>query len=229
MTRFTVCLFLLSICFSCGQRNDKTGVPNLVEQWTGKQILFPEGLSFFQSEGGLVDYAIPASKYKIVLYIDSIGCVSCELRLSDWKFFINELRAYTTDVIPVLFFLNPNNKGVMDQLYSYFEEEEFPFPFSVDSLNLMNESNHFPNQGALHTFLLNEDNKVILIGNPILNSKVRKLYEKVLFGKYRNEHSLKWTNVIVSEKMIDMGDFNWRCPQKAVSSPIQLKIAGDAK
>ena len=31
------------------------------------------------------------SSYKILVYIDSIGCSSCKLQLNKWKEFINEI------------------------------------------------------------------------------------------------------------------------------------------
>jgi hypothetical protein len=39
---------------------------------------------------------------------------------------------------------------------------------------------HLPANEQFHTFLLNEDNKVILVGNPVHNEKLKNLYLAVL-------------------------------------------------
>lgn len=43
----------------------------------------------------------------------------------------------------------------------------------------LNELNLFPNESMLQTFLLNENNQVVAIGDPIKNSAVKK-YTKTL-------------------------------------------------
>ena len=46
----------------------------------------------------------------------------------------------------------------------------------VDINNEINKKNKFPEKDMFHTFLLDTENKVRIIGNPIHNSAVRDLY-----------------------------------------------------
>ena len=45
---------------------------------------------------------------------------------------------------------------------------------------IMNNKNHFPTEIQLQTFLLDRENKVILMGNPIYNPEIKQLYLKVI-------------------------------------------------
>jgi len=40
--------------------------------------------------------------------------------------------------------------------------------------------NNFPNDPNFQTFLLDQNNKVLIIGNPVTNNNIRQLYEYIL-------------------------------------------------
>lgn len=42
---------------------------------------------------------------------------------------------------------------------------------------------HLPKNKALHTFLLDENNNVILVGNPLHNKKIEKIFYKIVEEK----------------------------------------------
>ena len=77
----------LILCISC-RESDTERVARLVQEWQGKEVVFPERLVFTRFVKDTVDYRIPESDYKVVVYVDSIGCVSCKLQLYKWKSFI---------------------------------------------------------------------------------------------------------------------------------------------
>ncbi len=93
-----------------------------------------------------------------------------------------------------------------------------------DSLNVLN---HFPSETAFQTFLLDKDNKVVAIGNPIHNSKVKDLYLKIIKGEtfvQEDESKQIVTKAAVDKSFIQMGSFNWQEEQKATFT---LKNTGD--
>ena len=53
----------------------------MVKSWQEKEIIFPEGLIFTKYGKDTVQYNIPVSNYKIIMYVDSVGCTSCKLQL----------------------------------------------------------------------------------------------------------------------------------------------------
>ena len=94
---------LLILCISC-RESDQERVARLVQEWQGKEIIFPEGLVFTRFVKDTVDYRIPEAEYKVVVYVDSIGCTSCKLKLPEWKKLITHIDSLTDSNIPFLFF-----------------------------------------------------------------------------------------------------------------------------
>lgn len=54
--------------------------------------------------------------------------------------------------------------------------ENFDFPVVIDEENQLNKLNNFSNNDIFHCFLLNKQNRIKIIGNPIYNTKIKELY-----------------------------------------------------
>ena len=81
----------LSLC-SCSRRNTtKKKIEEMIKLWQGKEIIFPEELIFTKYGKDTVKYNISVSDYKIIMYVDSVGCTECKLQLYKWKDFITEV------------------------------------------------------------------------------------------------------------------------------------------
>lgn len=86
MRCFAVLLLSLSVLSCIDVRQNK--LENLLEQWMDYEVKFPVTSIFTIQGRDTVDFYM-SGDYKIVTYIDTIGCTSCKLRLSDWKIFMN--------------------------------------------------------------------------------------------------------------------------------------------
>ena len=106
-------LLIATTFFSCHnkQKEKDKQILQLVNEWQGKQIVFPENVVFTRYLTDTTDFQIPQSEYKVLIYVDSIGCTNCKLKLDKWK----ELIEYTDSVIqnkvPFLFFIHPKMRG----------------------------------------------------------------------------------------------------------------------
>lgn len=61
---------------------------------------------------------------------------------------------------------------------------KFDYPILLDSLGEFERLNpHLPQNKALHTFLLDENNNVLLVGNPLHNKKIEEMFYKVVEEK----------------------------------------------
>ena len=94
---------LLLVFYSC-DRNKKEAIDSIVKKWMGKEILFPENSSFITYDNrDSVDFLSMKSDYRIVTYVNSETCFSCNLRLPFWKGFVMEVDSVSLDKnIPVL-------------------------------------------------------------------------------------------------------------------------------
>ena len=76
---------------------------------------------------------------------------------------------------------------------------------------------------ALRTFLLDKENKIVAIGNPIENPNVKKFYLKLLTGK-EQETSVIQTTVELSAQELDFGTFP---KEETKTGEILFKNTGD--
>ncbi len=151
-----------------------------------------------------VDFPINNADYKIVAYVDSVGCMSCKLQLPRWKDFISEIDSLTGHFIPFVFYFHPND---IKELRYITRRDNFEYPICIDVEDKFNSLNHFPDKMEFQTFLIDMNNKVVAIGNPIHNSKVKELYCKILRGKDSEISKIAMTEVSVDSAGIDFGSF----------------------
>ena len=166
-------ILLLTIFLSACQDKQKEIITLLVKEWQGKQILFPENMVFTRFASDTTNFVIPTSDYKVLVFVDSIGCTSCKLQLSRWKEFIRYTDSISQKNIPFLFFF-----FFFDQweIHSLLIRENFDKPICLDRSDSLNQLNHFPKDIRFQVFLLDKNNKVVVIGNPVHNPNVKELY-----------------------------------------------------
>ena len=212
--RYIRVIFILFFLSSCGEQK-KENVVDLLQKWSGKEILFPANLTFTVQYEDTIDFPI-LGKYKILTYVDSIGCISCKLQLGQWKAFMESINNAEMETVRFFFFFSPERRK---DFLNTLKSEDFTYPICIDDENKLNELNHFPSKGAaFHTFLLDKDNRILAIGNPIHNPKVKELYLKIIQGeKVEKDKGTEVINtkVTMDKTSISLGRFNWQKEQKA--------------
>ena len=92
-----ICLMLLPL-FLMSCLNKDNNIVSLLKEWEQKEILFPKEMYFTTMLRDTTYYNLQ-SEYKILAYVDSIGCTSCKLQLSAWSMLINEIDSlYNTSI-----------------------------------------------------------------------------------------------------------------------------------
>ena len=222
MKNFIIIILGFVVFASCGKSNKDKSF-SLLQKWIGKELSFPARPVFTIQGKDTVEYPIQ-NAYKILTYIDSTGCTSCKLKLAEWEKFITVVDSIRPHTVQFLFFLCPKN-GM--EIYQTLRVERFKHPICIDEGDYLNKLNHFPADMAFQTFLLDNDNRVVAMGNPIHNLKVRELYLKIIQGrevKSDDEDNVVQTIVDVDKVSITMGDFDWQKEQKVT---FIMKNVGD--
>ncbi len=176
----TIAVVTFTLCTISCHNNKREEIAHTVAQWQGRTVQMPEGTVFTVQARDTVAMDIYAPTHKVLVYVDSTGCTSCRLQLHEWKKFIAEVDSAMNGSVPFLFFLSP--KSVKEARY-ITRRDDFTYPICVDMQNRLDSLNHFPEEEMFHTFLLDSDNRVAVIGNPIHNRSVRDLYMKTLTGQ----------------------------------------------
>ena len=112
-------ILIFSIC-SCNIENktNKSILPKLI----GKNIIFPSNIQFVNHKSQKKETLNLKKKFKLVTYIDSIGCIACKLKMHLWKDLINEFSNVSQNNISFVFIINSNNYKEINYI---LEESEF--------------------------------------------------------------------------------------------------------
>ena len=204
LLKWLVCLCVIPFLPSCVE-SDKERLGKLVNEWERKEILFPTHSTFTIQGKDTVDFEFRNADYKVVAYVDSAGCTGCKLQLPRWKELIAEVDSMTDGSVPFLFYFHPKD---LKELKYLTRREGFVYPVCFDEKDDFNRLNRFPSEMMFQTFLLDKENKVVALGNPVLSPKVKELYLKLITGSQESKQSEIITQVSVNQTEIDFGRFS---------------------
>ena len=188
---------------SC-QESREEAMLRLVNEWNGKEIKFPSRSVFTVQGKDTVDFEFANADYKVVTYIDSVGCTSCKLQLPRWKKLVAEVDSLTNGRVPFLFYFHPKDRKELRYLT---RRDDFTYPVCFDERDELNRLNQFPTDMTFQTFLLDKDNKVVAMGNPVQNPKVKELYLGLITGSRSSKSSGQTTQVSINQTELDFGSF----------------------
>ncbi len=205
--RFLLSLLLITIFFACTHENNNNygEVKKIVGEWTGKEILIPEKIScYLADKDTLLGFCneLFDKEYKILMYVDSAGCSDCRLKLFEWKQLMKEADSLFQGEVGFLLFFQPKRKMKMTNL---FKIDKFDYPVFVDVKGEIDRLNHFPQAMEYQCFLLNKENRVLVIGNPVLNPKILDLYKSQITGGKKAKQEA-FTTIMVDKRVIEYGN-----------------------
>ena len=202
-------LFLILAFVSCKKSQHDIAF-SILQKWDKKEILFPANSVFTIQGKDTVAHQL-LDRYKILIYTDSLGCMSCKSYLPEWRMFIKETDSLFQDSLQFLFIFSSKRKQEVRQVLL---RERFKYPICIDEQDSINILNSFPSDIKYQTFLLDRDNKVIAIGNPIYNPKIKELYLNIISGKKPSISKKELqTNIEFDITLVDLDTFNWKQEQ----------------
>lgn len=173
-------LYLLPVATAmlCGCKNERSEHAGVLSDWIGREIVLPDEL-VYRIQGDTIDIDFSRPDFKIVNYVDSTGCTSCRMKLDLWTDLVNEFKALTALEIEVVTIVNTKNlKGQS----VYLRCTNYLNPVAFDPGNVFDQSNSLPPRPEHHCFLLDAENRVVAIGNPVLNPKIKELYKQYIMA-----------------------------------------------
>jgi len=152
---------------------------------TGRHISFPDQIDYWaydsttfqmEKENFTLNHEL-----KIIAIID-IDCSACVGEIDEWEKALKEKKLKKDLVfIFIIKTVDPENfsqfirhKKISDAYVAY------------DSSNEIFKINSFSNYKTLQTMLLDNDNRVILVGNPLNNKSLIKLYNREIVKRITN-------------------------------------------
>lgn len=211
MNKIIDLLVLAMLLLSSCQESKKENITQLVSEWMGSKIVYPEDLTFTLWGN---DTVVDRTPYTIVTYADSVGCISCKLQLANWLTYLAEIKEQVPEKVKVHFIFHPKDPK---ELAVLLKQNKFNYPVCIDENDSFNKLNHLSSIMAFQTFLLNKDNEVIAIGNPIYNPKIKEFYMDLIKdgAVVRKEHNELRTEIAINSKTVTFGTFSWHDEQTA--------------
>lgn len=122
--------------------------------------------------------AINKATLKYVCYIDSLECSPCILKNAyKWNDYINKFENYNDKISFSYIISSSSSKEIMTQV----KESGFCQTIFIDTLKRFSLQNpHIPKESMYHVFLLDKDNNIILVGNPLINKVIEDKFYSVV-------------------------------------------------
>lgn len=182
---FFVCLLLNS----CDLSQSKTR--NKLKLMSSNPISFPFAqMQCWSNDSLFTPNSYNQAELKLVHYIDSDRCSSCYLQKIACNSNLNRLEKESKGKFVNIFIAAPTEKG-MKKLLSLREEKILPSVVFVDTARVFINMNSFiPSESIYHTFLLDYNNKVVSVGNPLYSKELDEMFVRV-FNKKINNYKIK--------------------------------------
>lgn len=175
---FFLChLIIIMMCLvSCKKNRTYHIVDNLYnKEITISKELIPISGSEFNNM-----YSDPEAS--LLFWFDSTECSICKFeRMSLFEdIFIFCRDSVEEHKINVLVLFSPSSFQI-DDFFEVLNNTKSKYPLLFDKSNRFSLDNNFlPHSRTYHTFLLDKDNKIILVGSPIVNERIWILYKSTL-------------------------------------------------
>jgi hypothetical protein len=151
-----------------------------IRELSGRQISFPSGYTTLPYSRLRDVDSLLKTDLKVVSYIDDLPCTSCGLKmLRSWIETINEINKDLTYIIVIHTKENNFFSDYVDSLCSktiILNYDSYKFG-EINKLNVMARNK---------TFLIDKNNRIVLIGEPFNHEKMFLLYQRTI--KQLREH-----------------------------------------
>ena len=201
-------LIVISLLFyACNENEKKSKAREILKEWVGKQIRFPNDIQAKVINCDSTGFNPHDAEYKVLLYTDSAGCTGCRLQLHHWIYLRNDAQKAFGNKLGFLFYLQPKSVNELDDILM---NSAFEYPVFYDLNGELNKMNTFPEEHSYQCFLLDKNNKVLMVGNPVDNPAIWDLYKQEIAPTGKDEKKLLTTvelnNKIHNFAGIDIND-----------------------
>ena len=165
-------VFFILICWSvfsgCNNQKDAASIKTYI----GATINWDEIKSASENT---IESVLVERNNKVVVFIDSANCTPCTLdNVIMWERHENELQKYNLQII--LISNVPNQQLIEKYLLNY----GINHPLLFDERGYMQKEYPFLALENFQAFVINKENKIIWIGNPLFDEKQWKTFCKVM-------------------------------------------------
>lgn len=150
----------------------------LVEKYFNKEIELLADELFFYNPNNIQNISfneISNASNKIIIIIDG-SCDACISKLKWWNKFISDVENFDVKFLIII----ESDSGF--SLFEWMMEQEniINYPVFLNDDYSFSRKNKIPSNNNFKTFLVDSNNKILLIGDPYNNKKMEELYLKII-------------------------------------------------
>lgn len=119
-------------------------------------------------------------RYTLIIYFNDASCTTCEAtKLNDWHKLLRDIYDKYHSVSACFIFAPRDDSK--EQLEDILQEQQFGHVVYVDNKNNFEKNNIWlPKQALYHTFLIDADGRIVLVGNPLHNQSIYQLFVEIV-------------------------------------------------
>ncbi|MCL1974074.1 MAG: hypothetical protein FWG54_04565 [Bacteroidetes bacterium] len=151
-----------------------------IQQFIGQEIILSSDWKAMYKGRDTVLTDFREIDVKMVIFNDSLLCGSCQAgRMFEW----NDIVAYadsSSQKFFIIYLFSPRKEDI-NRLNISLKANKFNYPIFIDiNSSFIKQNPHLPKNQQLHTFLLDKNNKVVLVGSPLFNPALWELYKSTI-------------------------------------------------
>ena len=172
--------------WSCNKKIDAS-IKEKVNSFLGKTIILTEDYSFYNPDSVNINAfqnSLKEEKYKVFTLINA-SCSTCVEQINEWQRLSLEFKKYNVPIALICF--SKDNFELLKFLYESGSLKKFNTPLILDlNQKFLNTNKFLIEEKHFSAALVNHENEIILIGNPIFSQGIKKMYQEEL-QKYLKE------------------------------------------
>lgn len=169
----TICYTLLTVILLLSSCEKKNFADDILKMQSRPIDLTACNEAFCCENGERTTYNSEDSTYRLVVYLDSLSCSTCFI--SHMMDYLDTVEEFDSAGIKTIFLFEPK-QGMEEDVISELSPYAYPFKIMVTKNGTFSSANsHLPSSSVMHSFLINKENNVMIVGNPDKNAIVRDL------------------------------------------------------
>ena len=169
-----ICIILVFSFFSCNLSNNSFYE---AYRWSGKKIVMENKMDVkILGKDTVVNFR--DGYYKLLVYVSPFGCTECSFNAYGWKLVLDSLQKQQQTIEP-WFVVSSKNYPIFELMCRDFN---FKYPVFYDRNGDFGRINEFNYDKTVTVLLLDSLNRVKVVGDPVINKNIFKLYGEVMNG-----------------------------------------------
>ena len=175
--RLFVLAAIILIVIGCEPKNES--IRQLLMEFEQSHIFIPDDITMIW-DGKIMPSEIKDSITSFVVYVAAEECSDCRIaHLWDYTDFFEWSKQSNRSQVLLIFSPLPED---MSYVFDRIMSSGFIYPVYVDANQSFSNYNSIPHNSITHSFLLDKQGYPVLVGDPIGNNRLLKLYKKHLLN-----------------------------------------------